>query len=416
MKNPEGNGRSAPKLSTLIKLAGHRLGRVHLRIKVSVKALQNLVRSFFSARRKFGVILPSSHKVHNAFVYPFIDLLNRPSGGHAYYGGLLRDAIPPKYVRHFRELQPIDTPLAKSDLPPSVYWTHVSEQLFWCGPLCFHFGHQVAEFSSRALMSSLDPRDGSLCWLPWRSSIIWAELDGWQRSLLNYINPGSKPQLFFDTPINVQKLIVYPQQSQLRVAPSEALLDGLSVCQTRIKPTRKRTIYLSRTRCAPCKDRLTLNGSFAGEKALELLFQVHNVEIVYPELISLEEQLSLYLGSETIIVSEGSAQHGLELLGPDLNKLVVVICRRRQAPGMDLPLRSRFPRTIFIDAVESQWSAADGYSWNAIALLNWSAVAQALKNNSSVSLTPGEVKYLWDESRRHFSSLHKSIGLRRVVP
>ena len=56
-------------------------------------------------------------------------------------------------------------------------------------------------------------------------------------------------------------------------------------------------------------------GAFAAEILLEMVLQERGVRVVHPETLPLEEQLSIYLGADALIVAEGSAQHGLELLG-----------------------------------------------------------------------------------------------------
>ena len=76
------------------------------------------------------------------------------------------------------------------------------------------------------------------------------------------------------------------------------------------------------------------------------------VRIVHPETLAFDQQLRLLHNSQRIVVMEGSALHALELLGRQPNKQVFLISRRPYRPGMDLPLRSRFPKLIWLYAVD----------------------------------------------------------------
>jgi len=58
------------------------------------------------------------------------------------------------------------------------------------------------------------------------------------------------------------------------------------------------------------------------------------------------------LNARLLVVSEGSALHGLELLGWQPQTQLVVIARRPLWPGMDLPLRARFPEVHSLEAVQ----------------------------------------------------------------
>ena len=331
-------------------------------------------------RRHYGGRAWRTTRLRGAGVQPFLDLLNRPSGGDAYCGGVVFDdpSLQPA-LHHFRGLEAIDRPLQAllTSQTPSPPRNHVG-RLFWCGPLAFHFGHQIADFGSRALLASLDSRSGDLLWLPWRSASRWQDLLPWQRSLLWYLNPGEKVHRFITEPITVRDLVVVPQQARMRAAPSAAHLDALSWCERRLRQKSAGVVYLSRNRFSPCTSPNTMLGAYAAEQLFERFLGERGVNVIYPETIPLEEQLAIYLGADALIVAEGSAQHGLELLGYHPNKQVLVICRRAQQPGMELPLLARFPQAKFVEALDQHWQAVDGVSWNGLALLDWKRVVKII--------------------------------------
>jgi len=316
--------------------------------------------------------------LHEPVVQPFLDLLNRPAGGEAYCGGVVfyNPNVQPT-LRHFRGRRAIDRPLTSIASEGQIP-LRLERRQFWCGPLAFHFGHQIADFGSRLLLASLDPRGGELLWCPWRSGEHWEELQPWQQFLLRYLNPGAKAHRICTTPVQVKALVVVPQQARMRAAPTAAHLEGLCWCERSLQPRSNEVVYVSRARFAACTNAASLLGAYAAEALLEKFLEERGVRVIHPESISLQQQLEIYLGSRVLILAEGSAQHGLELLGVHPHKKVLLLCRRPQREGMDLPLRARFPNIQFVEALKAQWRSADGETWNGLALLDWSVVVKAI--------------------------------------
>ncbi len=363
-------------------------------------------------RQHYGGAPWRVERLRGAEVQPFVDLLNRPSGGEAYCGGVLfNDPQSEPVLHHFRGDQAIDRPLSHWVDPDRAVSIHPG-RLFWCGPLALHFGHQIADFGSRVLMASVDPRDGELLWLPWRAATSWNDLLPWQRSLLTYLNPGGKRHCIASDPLRARELVVVPQQARMRSAPSLAHLEALGWCERALTPRPGGVVYVSRTRFAACRSAATLLGAFAGEALLEQLLQERGVRVVHPETLPLQEQLAIYLGAEALIVAEGSAQHGLELLGLHSHKPLVVICRREQLSGMELPLLARFPKVKFVQALQQQWMAVDGVAWNGLALLDWHLVASAINPLLTQPLLASECLALQRAGEDQLRALAAQISLK----
>ena len=365
--------------------------------------------------RQQAALLPpadQSLRLRDAPVQPFVDLLNRPAGGEAYCGGpLLLDRQRHWPLHHYRGDSAIDRPLngwADWEQQPE----RVEARLFWCGPLAFHFGHQIADFGSRVLRSSLDPRGGELLWIPWRTSVQWSALKQWQQQLLTYLNPGHKRLRLATAPLMARELIVWPQQARMRAAPTAFHLEALSWCERTIsKGSQRSVVYVSRNRFAPCTSSETLIGAFAGERCLEVLLQARGVQVVYPETLSLMDQLQIYRDAQVLIVAEGSAQHGLELLGLHPHKQVILLCRRPQRPGMDLPLKARFPKLQVVEAVASLWVEQGGVVWNGLAELEWVEVAAVLNGVLDERLTGRDLQELHRASAQQLEQLKSTVLL-----
>ncbi len=365
-------------------------------------------------QQEFGGSDWRTQTLSDTVVQPFHDLFNGPAGGDAYCGGVIFSDIKAQpELRHFRGRRAIDRPLAElaSGQPQPVY---LEGRQFWCGPLAFHFGHQIADFGSRVLLASVDPRGGELLWCPWLAGSTWDDLKPWQQFLLTYLNPGGKHHRIADAPVLARELIVVPQQARMRSAPTLAHLEALNWCESTLNRRSSGVVYVSRALFAPCRDAATLVGAYAGEALFERILQEKGVTVIHPESLSLREQLEIYLGASALIVAEGSAQHALELLGVHCRKSVVIICRRDQLQGMELPLKARFPRVQFIQAFRSQWQANNEVAWNGLALLDWISVVSAINPLLEASLTQGDCRELQKASEDQFRQLAANVSLKLI--
>ena len=148
---------------------------------------------------------------------------------------------------------------------------------------------------------------------------------------------------------------------------------------------------------------------------LEELLQARGVRVVYPEMLSLLDQLQIYRDAQILIVAEGSAQHGLELLGVHLEKQVILICRRPQREGMDLPLKARFPKLQVVEAVTTLWVEKDGVAWNGLAELDWDHVASALNQLLDEPFSASELRGLSQASAQQLKQLSAAVVLEKKV-
>jgi hypothetical protein len=127
-------------------------------------------------------------------------------------------------------------------------------------------------------------------------------------------------------PLTVGQLWVAPQQEQIDAGiPPHAWIDRQTAHAARRLPDPPQTdlIYVSRAGLAVQGRRM------AGEAALAGALERAGVTVIAPERLPLTTQLGLYLGARVIVFAEGSAIHGLQLLGR-VRAHVVVLNRRPQ--------------------------------------------------------------------------------------
>ncbi len=237
----------------------------------------------------------------NINIVPYIELLTLHRGGPVW---------PDEEWSDDSEVRHRQTEKAADAKPTSVdAELIVEERLFWCGAIQRHFGHQIADFSSRIL--DYKGMDGKYCFAVHPRD----KIDGYEKTprffkeIVEHLGV-SKDNIFIVThPILARELLVAPQNEMLGgEAPSDDYIEKLS----RNYPATERNntegiYYISR---AAMK-----TGRIAGESYFEHLFGLNGVKVIRPETISLAEQLRIYSTARILVFAEGSALHTLRLLG-----------------------------------------------------------------------------------------------------
>ena len=355
--------------------------------------------------------------LHNIPIAPIEELLMRWRGGSVWRGGpQLQSHHPPcPALDHFRGDCAVGDPARRME--HWMRWPLQRERLFWCGPLVSHFGHQLGEFGGRVLLASLDPRPGTLLFLHPDGERRVDELPPWQQSWLRHLNPTNKPIRIHGGGFRAKRLVVIPQQQRLGCPPTPAHLlaltaRGRSLNQAPIDDL----VVLSRARYAAAMDQRSMRGAVAGEAAFDAWLTRQGARVVYPETLPFEQQLRLLHNSRRLIVMEGSALHGLELIGRQPNKHVVVIARRPLWTGMDQPLSRRFPRLEWIDAVqELHWQEPANPRVKGIARLDWTMVLQRLNQSFGLPLQTDTIGQLSTASERQLRHLNATLPLQHRV-
>lgn len=269
-------------------------------------------------------------------VVPYAELLRRVFGGKIHEGGpLWPDWDRQTAARFNRNGSPVDDEPA----PAPVEAVVADPAAAWIGPVVGHFGHGIADFSTRIPETVSALADPLLVFASERDAPI-ASLEaapGWFRQLMAWYRIPADRVRFVTAPTRFRRLHVVPQgeqQSHLArpaavCAPSRTHLD----CLDRIvaaKDLPRRTgpaVFVSRAGLASGGPGAAITGRFAGEGYLEEVFRRSGWEVLRPEAEPLDRQLRTYLAADRLVFSEGSALHGLQLLGRGLGP-VDVLCRR----------------------------------------------------------------------------------------
>lgn len=315
-------------------------------------------------------------------------------------------------LRHYRGEEPADDPAKQME--SADQWPVENGRLFWCGPIVQHFGHQIGEFGGRVLLSSMDPKPGHLLFLHPDGDRDFRELSEWQQAWIKYMNPNKKPVTIRGGKFRASRLVVVPQQQRLGCAPSPRQL--LALGRSSCSKLANKVVVLSRSRYASARDEETLRGSIAGEAALDEYMRRRGAEVIYPETITLDEQIDILTKTKHLVVAEGSALHALELLGRQPEKVVTVIARRPLWKGMERPMRYRFPKLVWIDAVEElHWLPPGNERVKGLAKIDWEKLIKELNKQHGWIASTQEIDQLRKASNMQIEKLHNALPMRTRI-
>jgi|GEM_PF-1141642 len=256
-------------------------------------------------------------------------------------GGVLAPRCAPEYL-HQRRVSLRDGPTTNTLLPPADEAgdraPHLPGRHLYGGPLLGHFGHFVSESSHRLWAYRLhrEAIDQVLvlpCPQPTTSQTpaAYTELAPFQRQTLALFGIPAERVRFVNAPTRVERLLV-PEQASLfggALAPPSAYLDLLGDNAERFfagyRP--RRTAYPERLYVG--RSHLVHQGGIAGEAYLERLLVAEGFTLFRPEEHDLFEQLTHYRHARLCLFTEGSALHGLELLGRLGHSPTVAVLGRR---------------------------------------------------------------------------------------
>ncbi|MGJ7094794.1 glycosyltransferase 61 family protein [Vibrio hannami] len=261
-------------------------------------------------------------KLQNVVVAPYQYLLS--GKGKIHQGGPVFPDWNTSPYRHYRCGKPVDNlPVVPLQGNPTI-----KEPVFWCGAIYQHFGHQVSEFSSRILVYKYFAKkmrlNGKYCFAISESS-HWKVVDDLPTfflDILDWFNIPYEQVLLVRSPLYVEQLYVCPQQEHLG-EPSPTKSDYIELLTTHaeqsspVSRVSEGGVFVSKAGLPDAR--------FAAEKYLEECFIKAGISVIKPETLSLKEQINAYLAHEDLFFTEGSAIHGLQLLGKNVKNVHVLM-------------------------------------------------------------------------------------------
>lgn len=277
-------------------------------------------------------------------------------------------------IRQCRRSVPVDDkPIEGTERATVLEGPHI-----WCGFIPPHFGHFIADQISRLPAALLKcPSDAKILFsLP---KGVGEPKDFFYQTLEALGVSRERIVVQREHPIEVETLYAAPLGETLYGTPRPEYLEAIGNLATAngIENTPNGTVYVSRARLP------TNLSSLAGETYLEQCLEKVGARIIWPETLTVREQLQSYASASRLVFSEGSALHGRQLLGKIDQEITVI--ERRQRFGMAKSLLApRCKALRYVSAIDGAVyvnPVPNGHLWQGITVLDEIRLVEDLLNS-----------------------------------
>jgi len=264
-----------------------------------------------------------------------------------FHGGVVLNAPEQQGFRQMRYGTPCDTFDDAANPGPFIEDTYA-----YAGPVTMHFGHYMAEMPHRILYTKkyFNPEQWLFISQQHSATTDYHKLLPAVREVIRFFDlPPAKIKIVNQN-IRVKKLLMSEQGSNLGGGPEPYYLDELSeyspwkLNQLFKSGTSHKKVYVSRSN-------ILSGGMFLGERYFERLLEQEGFYIFRPEEFSLLQQMDIYRKADIVIFAEGSACHGLELLGREVINNCYFIARRKNS--IELFKKTLQPRCLELSHLEA---------------------------------------------------------------
>jgi len=266
----------------------------------------------------------------NAYVQAFRVVVSDPTT--AFTGGPVLEAPQDAALRHCRYGLPFD----HVDLAAPRHSGRVLRGTWnYVGPVYPHFGHVQAEMVHRIIPSRVLFDCDQWLAVTGKDAPInrFTDLPTAYRDAIAFLGIHADNLKIISEDTHVERLNIVAQGSQFGLGPNEAYLEALRDYSTQrlddMFPQVERPVRVYVTRTG-----VPEGGNFLGEAWLEEWLQVEGFYIFRPEDYPLSVQMDVYRKAEILVFSEGSACHGVELLGRRMLQQVYMLGRREDHRGI----------------------------------------------------------------------------------
>lgn len=228
----------------------------------------------------------------------------------------------------------------------------INEDVIYCGVYIHQWGHFLLESTTRLwYYLSLIPE--------YRQKYKLAFLCHYKQKphgnmleFFNLLGITEDTIIPIEKPTQFRSVIIPEQSSRLgRVYTKEFLIPFNKIIEN-IEPAFSQKVYLSR---AKFKE----NANTIGEEKIEKIFSQNNFEIIYPETLTLKEQISIMQGAKQIAMLNGSASHNTLFCKPQTEVIII----NRFSISNDAQYVCDFAKklkTIYIDSYQTFLPALHG--------------------------------------------------------
>ena len=332
-----------------------------------------------------------------AFRHP---LVGAPAIG--FHGGPAIQEPEWRSLRHTRYFQPVDWFDGCEAASKRLAGEYV-----YVGPVYSHFGHVMAEMVHRLLPAAATAAGKEFLLI---STIqdhrfrTFDDLPSFYREILTFFRINPSQIVILNEDHIVERLHVFEQGSDFGGGPKPGYLDDLAVfADGLLNPLRgslplHRKVYVSRSA-------LPGGGGVLGERYIERLLMEQGFYIARPETMPLIEQMHLYRNAEFVIFPEGSACHGVELMGTGSLGTVMFLARRPD--HLEIFKRVLAPRSkeyVVIDPLPGTGSIFGIKRHNTVGMTDLAALVSALRERGACGEIHVDMCQYVDDSKADLAS------------
>lgn len=210
---------------------------------------------------------------------------------------------------------------------PSGPIEELSGTWLWGGQLWNHFGHFIAESTSRLWpLPELASQIDGVLFIPKRPRKR-DFVEQFQRDFVNLMEPDL-PVKSVCEPVRVENLIVPGQGfglgkiARMTEPYRKAIADNFA---SQLPSDGPEKLYVSRSKLRKFK------GGLVGEERIESYLAEQGYEIFHPQRHDVQTQIARYKAAKTILAAEGSAIHLVAMSGNIQQKIGIILRRRSGA-------------------------------------------------------------------------------------
>ncbi len=181
-----------------------------------------------------------------------------------------------------------------------------NEEVIFFGPFIKHWGHFICDLIGRMWYIKDNPKKYKIAYCGWNWRQGEGDIDGNFLELLELLGCNKNQLINVQRPTRFKKIII-PEIAfsggNYYTKEFESMIDIIVKNALREKIKSPQKVYFSRTKFSTDKER--------GEKKIEKVFKNNGYKILYPEKLSVKEQIVYINNAEKIAMVSGSISHNL---------------------------------------------------------------------------------------------------------
>ena len=200
-----------------------------------------------------------------------------------------------------------------------------NEEVVFFGPFISHWGHFICDLIGRMWYTKENPRKYKIAYCGWNWHQGEGDIEGNFLELLELLGYHKSQFINIQEPTKFKKIIIPDlafSGGNYYTKEFEEMISIIVKNALKNKITTPQKVYFSRTKFN--------NGKERGEEKIENIFKANGYQIVYPESLSVKEQITYLNNAEQLAMVSGSLSHNLMFTKSDqvhaiiLNKMDLI--------------------------------------------------------------------------------------------